>query len=75
MITANENEGPLRKLAETADDREKKRFNVAVSRAKDQIWLVHSLDSDNDLKENVIKRAEEILDEWNLELDDETQNL
>lgn len=26
------------------------RYNVAVSRARDQLWIVHSLDKDNDLK-------------------------
>lgn len=56
MITTNEGEGPIRKLSETTDEREKKRFNVAVSRAKDQIWLVHSLDSENDLKEGDLRK-------------------
>jgi very-short-patch-repair endonuclease len=31
-------------------DRFKKRYNVAASRAKDQLWVVHSLDRNRDLK-------------------------
>lgn len=33
-----------------------KRFNVAASRAKDQMWVVHSLDAENDLKEGDLRR-------------------
>ena len=33
-----------------ADDAMRKRYNVAASRAKDQLWVVHSLDAANDLK-------------------------
>ncbi len=32
-----------------------KRYNVAASRAKDQMWVVHSLDPDNDLKSDDIR--------------------
>ena len=32
------------------------RFNVAASRARDQMWVVHSLDTDIDLKPNDIRR-------------------
>ena len=32
------------------DDAMRKRYNVAASRAKDQLWVVHSLDAANDLK-------------------------
>lgn len=34
----------------------KKRFNVATSRARDQLWVVHSLDPELDLKPNDIRR-------------------
>ena len=46
-------EGPLPLL-----DREdaKRRFNVAASRARDQMWLVHSLDPENDLKPGDLRR-------------------
>ncbi len=34
----------------------KKRFNVAASRARDQMWIVHSLDPDSDLKNGDIRK-------------------
>ena len=34
----------------------KKRFNVAASRARDQMWVVHSLQPDIDLKPNDLRR-------------------
>jgi very-short-patch-repair endonuclease len=37
-------------------DRFKQRFNVAASRAKDQMWVVYSLDPYNDLKEGDLRR-------------------
>src|SRR5579862_4011450 len=40
-------EGPL--FLRTRDDA-KKVFNVAVSRARDQLWVVHSVDPVKDLK-------------------------
>lgn len=48
--------GPLRKREFGTLDRYRKRYNVAVSRAKDQIWLVHSLQPDIDLKPGDIRR-------------------
>ncbi len=33
-----------------------KRFNVAASRARNQMWVVHSLDHENDLKEGDLRR-------------------
>ena len=39
------------------DNLYKKRYNVAVSRAKDQLWLVYSMDSDNDLKTGDIRKG------------------
>ena len=38
------------------DDAYRKRYNVAVSRAKDQLWVVHSLDSAIDLKPGDIRK-------------------
>lgn len=46
-------EGPLPLRAE---QRFKQRFNVAVSRARDQLWVVHSLDADVDLKPGDLRR-------------------
>lgn len=53
----NEAGGPLPMRAEEGhDDMFKKRFNVAASRARDQMWVVHSLDPDTDLKPGDIRR-------------------
>ena len=41
----NENGGPLSLSGNGVDDSNKKRYNVAVSRAKEQLWVVNSLDS------------------------------
>lgn len=47
----NENGGPLRLLSEDGhNDKYRKRYNVAVSRAKNQLWVVHSLNPEIDLK-------------------------
>lgn len=45
--------GPLRIRQE---DLYKQRYNVAVSRAKDQVWLFHSLDPGRDLKPGDLRR-------------------
>lgn len=50
MVDSNEKDGALPIANEGAEDWRKKRYNVAVSRARDQLWIVHSLDSANDLK-------------------------
>lgn len=34
----------------------RKRYNVAASRAKDQMWVIHSLNPDNDLKPGDLRR-------------------
>lgn len=57
MVDANTGVGPLRLQSFGSDDLYKKRYNVAVSRAKDQLWLVHSLDSENDLKKDDIRKG------------------
>lgn len=46
-------EGPLRLLEQ---DLYKKRYNVAASRARDQLWVVHSLDAEKDLKPGDLRR-------------------
>lgn len=52
----------------------KKRYNVAASRAKDQMWLVHSLNHETDLKPGDIRRRliEHMLDPkaWQRECDE-----
>lgn len=60
MVDTNDGNGPLRLNGYGTDNLYKKRYNVAVSRAKDQIWLVHSIDSENDLKPGDIRK--ELLD-------------
>jgi len=42
--------GPIAKKGEGAWESTKKRYNVAASRAQDQLWVVHSLDPSHDLK-------------------------
>ena len=36
--------------SDRSDDMFKKRWNVAVSRARDQLWVVHSFDWEHELK-------------------------
>ena len=50
LVDSNEGEGPLRISGEGVGKQTKQRYNVAVSRAKNQLWVVHSLDVNNDLK-------------------------
>jgi very-short-patch-repair endonuclease len=56
MVDVAEN-GPLSLRNEDANEYMwKKRFNVAASRARDQLWVVHSLDPEIDLKPGDIRR-------------------
>ncbi len=57
LIDSNEGEGPIRLRTEGPDDAIKKRYNVAVSRARDQLWIVHSLDVSRDLKAGDMRRG------------------
>lgn len=56
MVDSNEGDGPMRKQGEGANESTKKRFNVAASRAQDQMWIVHSLSHTTDLKPGDIRR-------------------
>ena len=51
-----EGEGPLGKRGDGADGLWKKRYNVAASRAKDQLWVVYSLDHQTQLKPDDLRR-------------------
>ena len=52
----NENGGPVRLVSESGrNDMYRKRYNVAASRAKDQMWVVHSLNPEIDLKPEDIR--------------------
>lgn len=60
MIDSNEKgSGPIRKMG--APDSQpgkdlRRRYNVAVSRAKDQLWVVNSLNYANDLQEGDVRK-------------------
>jgi superfamily I DNA and/or RNA helicase len=47
--------GPLSLRAEGAADMWKKRYNVAASRAKDQLWVIYSLNHSTQLKPGDIR--------------------
>jgi very-short-patch-repair endonuclease/superfamily I DNA/RNA helicase len=50
MVDSQAEEGPLRTTGEGAFELTKKRYNVAASRARDQLWVVHSFDPDLHLR-------------------------
>ncbi|MDO4764700.1 MAG: AAA domain-containing protein [Eubacteriales bacterium] len=56
MVDCANGNGPIAKLGFGVDDSNRKRYNVACSRAKDQLWVVNSLDSSNDLKSGDIRK-------------------
>lgn len=56
MVDSNESEAPLRFLDAVPDSTFGKRYNVAASRAKDQMWLLYSLDPTRDLKGGDLRR-------------------
>lgn len=53
MVDVPKDTGPL---TLRQDDLYKQRYNVAVSRAKDQVWLFHSLNPGRDLKPGDLRR-------------------
>lgn len=53
MVESPSSEGPMRKKSET--ESLKKEYNVAVSRAKDQLWVVHSMNKDLHLQSDDIR--------------------
>lgn len=57
MVDSNDDEAPLRKKGDGQFDAYIKRYNVAVSRAKDQLWVVNSLDYQNCLKADDLRRG------------------
>ena len=57
MIDSNSSEGPLNLAGDGSGDSRKQRYNVAASRAKDQMWLVHSLDITRDLKNGDLRKS------------------
>ncbi|MCZ9313211.1 MAG: AAA domain-containing protein [Methanocorpusculum sp.] len=51
-----DNPSPIRLQGFGTDDAYRKRYNVAASRARDQLWVVDSLDSATDLKSGDIRK-------------------
>jgi very-short-patch-repair endonuclease len=66
MVDSPEAEGFLRAVGEGAFEQTKKRYNVAVSRARDQLWVVHSFDPDRHLRANDIRLRllQHVKDPW-----------
>lgn len=56
MCDSNSSNEPLKLMNEGNFNINRKRFNVAVSRAKDQIFLYYSLDENKDLKSSDIRK-------------------
>lgn len=56
VSSPNENGGPLSLRSAESVKATKQRYNVAASRAKNQMWVIYSLDSDKDLKEGDIRK-------------------
>lgn len=56
LVDSNPDHGPLNLMGFGADQGNRKRYNVAASRAKDQLWVVHSLDPANDLKPGDLRK-------------------
>ncbi len=52
----NDDDSPLASRQAGANDMWKKRYNVAASRARDQLWVVHSLDPKTNLKPGDLRR-------------------
>ena len=56
LVDSGTGNGPLNMRNYGPDDTYRKRYNVAVSRARDQLWVVDSLDPKNDLKAGDIRK-------------------
>lgn len=57
LVDSGDGTGPIRLQNFGVDDAIRKRYNVAVSRARDQLWVVNSLDAANDLKPGDIRKT------------------
>ena len=57
LVDSAAGDGPLHLQGFGVDDAYRKRYNVAASRARDQLWVVHSLDPANDLKPGDIRKT------------------
>ena len=57
LVDSPDGDKPLRRETAGQDDGMKKRWNVAVSRARDQVWAVYSFDADTQLQEGDIRKT------------------
>jgi hypothetical protein len=66
FIDSQGEEGYMRAMGEGAFELMKKRFNVATSRARDQLWAVYSFDPDRHLKADDmrLKLLQHMKDPW-----------
>lgn len=56
MVDAPTENGPMRLMTYGTDNLYKKRYNVAMSRGKDQVWIMHSFNQEEHLKEEDIRK-------------------
>ena len=56
LVDSKTGDGPIHKIEYGPDESYRKRYNVAASRARDQLWVVNSLDSANDLKDGDLRK-------------------
>lgn len=57
LVDSGTGDGPIHMQNFGPDDTYRKRYNVAVSRSRDQLWVVDSLDPANDLKPGDIRKT------------------
>lgn len=57
LVDSSTGNGPLSLLSNGPDDAYRKRYNVAASRARDQLWVVDSLDPGVDLKPGDLRKT------------------
>ena len=57
LVDSGTGTGPIHMLNFGPDDSYRKRYNVAVSRARDQLWVVDSLNPTTDLKPGDIRKT------------------
>lgn len=57
LVDSGTGTGPIHMLNFGPDDSYRKRYNVAASRARDQLWVVDSLDPTSDLKPGDIRKT------------------
>lgn len=57
MVDSRLDDGPLALQGYGVEDSTRKRYNVATSRAREQLWVVNSLDAAKDLKEGDIRKT------------------